>query len=683
MTWKTPTPADIEELVSGSTDSLHLCSPFLTGPGINLVKDYLPTNLSHLEIWTKLDARDWMADASDPEALLEFISGLDDSVSVAVKVSPALHAKFILGSNGQESTAIVGSANLTGGGFGNNIEIVRIVTHDEVQEIIQLVEDIRGDLVPCPIETLRQFVAGCKLLLDVKRNFQSDLRDIGRIPFELASDKSKGTDGAESTAVTDDEEVIERTNSDEGEVFQEQRTFLDDPGPSSRWQSPWLPLETGDPVRMYLQEIERFQLLRVSDEQRLAREMEKSKHIDGVMDKLRAKFGRRPCARQTIHQLVVDLSSSEALLDSFCRFYSIPKPETLEELLADEDLARRLEGNVQEEMLTSLAGSLSRSKDELEVEIRKLSISCRLLPEEIHECFDVSPTIRQLDTISDSSEYERHIRTYDLAFERHLDGVNRAGRRARRSLTEANLRLVVAIARKYTNRGLSFLDLIQEGNQGLMRAVEKFEYRKGFKFSTYATWWIRQAISRAIADQARTIRVPVHMVEKINKLKRVNQDLILEYGREPTGTEIAEAMDATLQEVGQMVKASRETVSLETPVELPIDDLASENRYDSYIAEEENVLADFIEDRSAVGLDVAANLQLLRELVEDVLHTLTEREARVLQLRYGLEDGRARTLAEVGRDLGVTGERIRQIEAKALEKLRHPSRSKKLRDFLD
>jgi RNA polymerase primary sigma factor len=275
--------------------------------------------------------------------------------------------------------------------------------------------------------------------------------------------------------------------------------------------------------------------------------------------------------------------------------------------------------------------------------------------------------LENIESMVTDDDFIETLLGYERQIKEHLDGITRESEKAEKHLIEANLRLVVSVAKKHIGRGMSLLDLVQEGNIGLIRAVEKFDHHRGYKFSTYATWWIRQAITRAIADQARTIRVPVHMIETINKLLRVSRRLAQEYGREPNAKEIGARMDLPTAKVREIVKVAQLPVSLEAPIG----------------EEEDSHLGDFIEDRDALPPVDAASKQLLKEQIEEVLMALTPREQRVLRLRFGLEDGRSRTLEEVGQEFNVTRERIRQIEAKALRKLRHPSRSRKLKDYLE
>ena len=315
----------------------------------------------------------------------------------------------------------------------------------------------------------------------------------------------------------------------------------------------------------------------------------------------------------------------------------------------------RITDNSGDELLLDNDMDMDGMEDEEEVELDKIDLS---VPEGVSIEDPVRMYLKEIGKVSLLSADE------EIELAKRMEKGDEA---AKKRLAEANLRLVVSIAKRYVGRGMLFLDLIQEGNLGLIKAVEKFDYRKGYKFSTYATWWIRQAITRAIADQARTIRIPVHMVETINKLIRVSRQLLQELGREPTPEEIAEEMDMPVDRVSEILKISQEPVSLETPIG----------------EEEDSHLGDFIQDDNVPVPADAAAFTLLKEQLVEVLSTLTDREQKVLRLRFGLDDGRARTLEEVGKEFNVTRERIRQIEAKALRKLRHPSRSRKLKDYLD
>ena len=343
------------------------------------------------------------------------------------------------------------------------------------------------------------------------------------------------------------------------------------------------------------------------------------------------------------------------------RLYDIFEKESIELV---EDLDKELEEiEVSKEELEDLSVPEGINIDDhVKMYLKEIGKVNLLTPEE-----ELSLAKRMADGETAKEQIEEIGENIDEDSKKQIDLLIADGEKAKKSLAEANLRLVVSIAKRYVGRGMLFLDLIQEGNLGLIKAVDKFDYTKGYKFSTYATWWIRQAITRAIADQARTIRIPVHMVETINKLVRVSRQLVQELGREPTPEELAKELNMPVDKVREISKISQEPVSLETPIG----------------EEEDSHLGDFIPDEDAPAPSEAASFVLLKEQLGAVLDTLSEREAKVLRLRFGLDDGRARTLEEVGKEFDVTRERIRQIEAKALRKLRHPSRSKKLKDFLD
>ena len=559
--------------------------------------------------------------------------------------------------------------------------------------------------------------------------------DGGVITAVIAADADDEDDAVEEeeeedTVVVAVAEDDRDSAEDEWQVRQmavARRTVLPEDGPSARdmerEERDWADVDTSDsadglddPVRMYLREIGRVDLLTSADERRLARELEGLNHLTALEEELKrqpesddplaeflAEADPAPLeasAWEAAMVLLARIANAGPLVRSLARYLELNGSMTLGEVQDTPALRDAIDAEIAPAMVEQAALDLGISYEEAYRRIVQLSLDTWVLPQtvvgavgayvpqwaELHPDgvggtygpelgLDVPPLYAQDDRCSllllsqllRDTELSDLVELENFNAAMHFEVTKKNGARAQTHLTEANLRLVVSVAKKYIGRGMALLDMIQEGNIGLIRAVEKFDYRKGYKFSTYATWWIRQAITRAIADQARTIRIPVHMVETINKLMRHHRRLLQEKGREPTTEELAEAMEMTPEKVEEIQKISQEPVSLETPIG----------------EEEDSFLGDFIEDRTTLAPADAASAQLLREQVQEVLNSLTDRESRVLKLRFGLEDGRTRTLEEVGREFGVTRERIRQIEAKAIRKLRHPSRSKKLRDYLE
>jgi len=422
-----------------------------------------------------------------------------------------------------------------------------------------------------------------------------------------------------------------------------------------------------DPVRMYMREIGRISLLTASDERRLARAIENWKYLERLEKELASPLNTSVKSRDIVLRLFTECSRLGFVAEALAWKHEFPYPMPLQEIVSNQQFRAAVDSTIDHEQMQIVANHAGRTLEEIETGVICLSLNSRLLPPEVLHIVEESCTLDQLDAILGEGVLSRQLEPYEFLSHIYLDKMKAEGQWARQHLIDANLRLVVSVAKKYIGRGMDLLDLIQEGNTGLMRAVEKFAYRKGFKFSTYATWWIRQAVTRAIADQAKTIRIPVHMVERVNKLWRASQRLVQEYGRNPTDEELGWEMDLPLYKIQEIRTISQSPISLETPVG---------DEGDSH-------LADFIEDHTALAPVDAASYQLLKEQIDKSLDCLNEREKRVLQLRFGLEDGRSRTLEEVGHVFGVTRERIRQIEAKALGKLRNPSRSRMLKDYLE
>ena len=427
-----------------------------------------------------------------------------------------------------------------------------------------------------------------------------------------------------------------------------------------------------DPVRMYLREIGSVNLLTADDEKILARSIEIARHLTQIKQKLTIEEnGDQPFAWQIIYSVIERLTKNRKLAFAILNFLNLPDKTKFHDIITEPIIRHSIDNEINPDLIKIISDKLNLNPEEEYREAYKclmaFSLDTALIPlemlDEIGDC-----SLAELNNRHTTKNFKEKLKIFnDSIISPFFTKIEAVGVKNARHLTQANLRLVVSVAKKYIGRGMVLLDLIQEGNIGLIRAVEKFDYRKGYKFSTYATWWIRQAITRAIADQARTIRIPVHMVETINKLMRQQRKLLQKYGREPKTHELGKEMEISSGKVEEILKISQEPISLETPIG----------------DEEDTHLGDFIEDKGTQAPSDAATKQMLKEKISEVLSTLAIRERRVLELRFGLTDGKSRTLEEVGKEFGVTRERIRQIEAKALRKLKQKSRAEQLIDFLE
>jgi RNA polymerase primary sigma factor len=424
-----------------------------------------------------------------------------------------------------------------------------------------------------------------------------------------------------------------------------------------------------DSIRMYLQEVGRVALLTAHEEKVLSRKIELGRYVERIKYNHFRKYKKFPSPVDIVIHVIFQLSKAYPVAQIIEERIGIEPYSNVVETIKNPEFRSAIDVVIDPSLIAAIAKGIDKGITADEEAIVNLSINSQLLPQQLLELLARDKTSWQkLKALLTNDRFLSRIDSHSSEFKSYFEKVRTEAEAAERHLTEANLRLVVSIAKKHIAHGTPFLDLIQEGNIGLIRAIDKFQYRRGYKFSTYATWWIRQGITRSIADQSRTIRIPVHMVETMNKLLRATRQLVQELGREPSYEEIGDRLNIPLEKVeGVMALFFRQPMSLDMPIGEDAD----------------SRLGDLVEDHGSLAPTEATSQQLLKEQIDKVLDELTEREKKVLQLRFGLRDGRARTLEEVGREFNVTRERIRQIEGKALRKLRHPSRSRKLKGYLD
>jgi len=479
-----------------------------------------------------------------------------------------------------------------------------------------------------------------------------------------------------------DEAVAEGLLSDEAEVedvstlaeeVEEKEEGEDFIAEETEEIKPAAPLEeheiTDDSARMYLQEIGRVPLLNVSEEKLLCRKIELGRTLDEIEENHFKKYKKFPSPVEIAVQLISQLSKMHPVVRAIGEHIGVASSRNVVETIRNPEFRSAVDGVIDPSLMAAIGKTIGKGTAAAENAIIDVSVTTQLLPPQLLRLLAKDKTSWQkLRTLVNSDKFLSQLDSHSNEFKAYFRQVQTEAKASERHLTEANLRLVVSIAKKYIGHGMPLLELIQEGNIGLIRAVDKFQYRKGYKFSTYATWWIRQGITRSIADQSRAIRIPVHMVETINKLLRTMRQLVQELGREPSYDEIGGRLGMSPERVEEvMALFFREPISLDMPIG----------------EDEDSRLGDLVEDHASLAPTEATSQQLLKEQIDKVLGELTDREKRVLQLRFGLKDGHARTLEEVGKEFNVTRERIRQIEGKALRKLRHPTRSRKLKGYLD